>query len=239
MAIIQFENFSCYYKNKTGFTKALDQISIGIERSELFVITGESGCGKTTLLKCILGLCEYTEGDLNVDGVCIDDLDLKSANIGYIQQEVSLYPHLTVYENIAFPLRMIHTSQDEIDRRVKEIAQRLDIQWLLTRKPRQLSGGQQQRIAIARALVKDPAVLLFDEPFSNIDPTLRGELRRMVKKLHQDYQTTMLFVTHDLDEAFSLADRIMVLEQGRIVEVGTPFGLPHDHKSELLRGYLQ
>ena len=238
MEIIIFEDFSCYYKNKTGYTKALDHLDFSIESGELFVIAGKSGCGKTTLLKCILGQCEYMEGKLFVDGVSMEDFDVKSGNIGYVRQETDLYPHMTVYENIAFPLRMIHTAQSEVDRRVKEIADKLDIRYLLTRKPRQLSGGQHQRIAIARALVKDPSILLFDEPFSNIDPTLRGQLRQLVKRLHQEYQTTMLFVTHDLEEAFSLADRILVLDNGRVEEIGIPIDLVHNHKSELLKEFL-
>lgn len=238
MEIIIFEDFSCYYKNKTGYTKALDHLDFSIESGELFVIAGKSGCGKTTLLKCILGQCEYMEGKLFVDGVSMEDFDVKSGNIGYVRQETDLYPHMTVYENIAFPLRMIHTAQSEVDRRVKEIADKLDIRYLLTRKPRQLSGGQHQRIAIARALVKDPSILLFDEPFSNIDPTLRGQLRQLVKRLHQEYQTTMLFVTHDLEEAFSLADRILVLDNGRVEEIGVPIDMVHNHKSELLKEFL-
>lgn len=238
MEIIKFEDFSCYYKNKTGYTKALDHLDFSIESGELFVIAGKSGCGKTSLLKCILGHCEYMEGKLFIDGVSMEDFDVKSGNIGYVRQETDLYPHLTVYENIAFPLRMMHTAQSEVDRRVKEIADKLDIRYLLTRKPRQLSGGQHQRISIARALVKDPSILLLDEPFSNIDPTLRGQLRQLVKQLHQDYQTTMLFVTHDLEEAFSLADRILVLDNGHVEEIGVPIDLIHNHKSELLKEFL-
>ena len=238
MEIVKFEDFSCYYKNKTGYAKALDHLDFSIESGELFVIAGKSGCGKTTLLKCILGQCEYTEGNLFIDGVSMEDFDVKSGNIGYVRQETDLYPHLTVYENIAFPLRMMHTAQSEVDRRVKKIADKLDIRYLLTRKPRQLSGGQHQRVAIARALVKCPSILLFDEPFSNFDPTLRGQLRQLVKQLHQDYQVTMLFVTHDLEEAFSLADRILVLDDGRVEVIGVPIDLVHNHKSELLKEFL-
>ena len=234
MEIIIFEDFSCYYKNKTGYTKALDHLDFSIESGELFVIAGKSGCGKTTLLKCILGQCEYTEGNLFIDGVSMEDFDVKSGNIGYVRQETDLYPHLTVYENFAFPLRMMHTAQSEVDRRVKKIADKLDIRYLLTRKPRQLSGGQHQRVAIARALVNCPSILLFDEPFSNFDPTLRGQLRQLVKQLHQDYQVTMLFVTHDLEEAFSLADRILVLDDGKLVGKGT-----HDELFENCETYRE
>ena len=239
MQAIQLEDFSCFYKNKNGFVTALDHVTVGINSGELFVIAGESGSGKTTMHKCVLGLCEYMDGKLSINGTSIESLDVKGANIGYVRQEADLYPHLTIYENIAFPLRMIHTAQAEVDRRVKEIAEQLGIRWLLTRKPRQLSGGQQQRVAIAKAMVKNPTILLFDEPFSNVDPELRSELRRMVKQIHQTYQTTMIFVTHDLGEAFSLADRMMVLEQGRIADIGSPIELLENCQSDLLKGFLK
>lgn len=232
MHIIDFQDFSCYYKNKKEYYKALDGISFSVNRGELFVILGASGSGKTTLLKSVLGLCDYIEGSLTIDGVAIDDFRLKNSNIGYVRQEPDLYPHLTVYENIAFPLRTIHTPQDEVDRRVKEVAAQLDIQWLLTRKPRQLSGGQLQRIALARALVKKPVLILFDEPFSNVDPRLHTELRQVIRNMHTLYGCTMLFVTHDTADAFSLADRILMLSDGKIEALGTPQEL-------LQKGYLQ
>lgn len=232
MNIIEFRNFSCYYKHKKDLFTALDNISLTVAQGELLVILGQSGSGKTTLLKSILGLSDYIAGELFIDGVAIDDFRLRDSNIGYIRQELNLYPHMTVYDNIAFPLRMIHTPQEEVDRRVKKIAALLEVDWLLTRKPRQLSGGQLQRIAIARALIKNPVILLFDEPFSNIDPTMRTELRQLVKKIHREYGCTMIFVTHDLTDALSLADRVVILETGKIEAVGTPQEL-------LQRGYLQ
>ena len=232
MDAITFQDFSCYYKHKKEYIPALNHIDLSVKQGELLVILGPSGCGKTTLLKCILGLCNYISGTLHIDGISTDDFQVQTGNIGYVKQELSLYPHLTVYENIAFPLRMIHTVQSEVDRRVKEIAALLEIDWLLTRKPKQLSGGQNQRVALARALVKDPVTVLFDEPFSNMDPALRTELRLLVKKIHQTFGCTMLFVTHDITDALSLADRIVLLEDGRITASGTP--------QELLeKGYLQ
>ena len=236
---IKFEDFSAYYKQGRKYAAAIDRISFHIHSGELFVVAGVSGSGKTTLLKSILGLMEYMEGDLLIGGVSISQFNVKQANISYIPQEATLYPHLTVYENIAFPLRLMHTPQEEVDRRVKEAAQALGVQWLLTRKPRQLSGGQQQRIAIARALIKKPQMILFDEPFSNLEPALRGEMRALVKKLHQEYGTTMLFVTHDLSEAFFLADRILVLEEGQVADLGTPEELRNDYHSELLKVFFQ
>ena len=239
MQSIKFDNFSCYYKSKKQYITILDKLTFEINGGEFFVVVGESGCGKTTLLKSILGLMDYVDGDLHIDGVAIDDFDIKSANIGYVKQEIALYPHLTVYENIAFPLRTMHTPQAEVDKRVKEIAKLLDIDWLLTRKPKQLSGGQHQRIAIARAMVKNPQVVLFDEPFSNIDSSLRGEMRQLVRRIHETYHITTIFVTHDLDEAFILADRIMVLNKGRLEDIGTPEELRQNCRSELLKGYIE
>lgn len=232
MDAIQFQDFSCYYKHKKEYITALDHIDLSVKQGELLVILGASGSGKTTLLKCILGLCDYISGNLTINGVSTDDFRVQQSNIGYIRQEFSLYPHLTIYENIAFPLRMIHTAQEEVDRRVKEIAVLLEIDWLLTRKPKHLSGGQNQRVALARALVKNPVTVLFDEPFSNIDPTLRTELRLLIRKIHEAFGCTMLFVTHDLSDALSLADRIVILEDGKITALGTP--------AELMeKGYLQ
>lgn len=231
MSTIEFQDFSCFYKYKKEYITALDHIDLSVENGELLVILGQSGSGKTTLLKCILGLCDYISGQLYIDGTSIDDFRLQNSNIGYIRQELNLYPHLTVYENIAFPLRMIHTPQAEVDRRVKELAALLEIDWLLTRKPKQLSGGQLQRVAIARALIKNPVTVLFDEPFSAIDPTLRTELRQLVKKIHQTFGCTILFVTHDLTDALNLAQRVVILEEGKIEAVGTPREL-------MQKGYL-
>lgn len=222
MSAIEFQDFSCFYKYKKEYIAALDHINLCVENGELLVILGQSGSGKTTLLKCVLGLCDYISGQLYIDGIPIDQFDLKNSNIGYIRQELNLYPHMTVYENIAFPLRMIHTPQAEVDRRVKELAALMEIDWLLTRKPKQLSGGQLQRVAIARALIKNPVTVLFDEPFSAIDPTLRTEMRQLVKKIHQTFGCTILFVTHDLVDALNLAERIVILEEGKIEAVGTP-----------------
>lgn len=222
MSAIEFQDFSCFYKYKKEYIAALDHINLCVENGELLVILGQSGSGKTTLLKCVLGLCDYISGQLYIDGIPIDQFDLKNSNIGYIRQELNLYPHMTVYENIAFPLRMIHTPQAEVDRRVKELAALLEIDWLLTRKPKQLSGGQLQRVAIARALIKNPVTVLFDEPFSAIDPTLRTEMRQLIKKIHQTFGCTILFVTHDLVDALNLAERIVILEEGKIEAVGTP-----------------
>ena len=238
MQYIQFDDFSAYYKQKKVYAAALDHLSLRIEKGEFFVVVGASGSGKSTLLKCILGLNRDIEGDLYIDGVSIDDMNAKDGNMAYVTQEIALYPHLTVYENIAFSLRLMHTPQDEVDRRVKEIAELAQIKWLLTRKPRQLSGGQQQHVAIARALVKHPQLLLFDEPFSNIDPALRLELRQLVQTVHRRLGATTVFVTHDLPEAFFLADRIAVLEEGNVVQIGTPDELRENPQAALLQAFF-
>lgn len=222
MQDIKFSDFSCYYKNKKNYDPALRHVSFDIHPGELFVVVGESGSGKTTMLKCILGLCEYIEGDLLIGDVKIDDYDAKKENVGFVSQEIVLYPSMTIYENIAFPLRQMQTAQEEVDRRVKDIANQLEIGWLLTRLPRHLSGGQQQRVALARALVKNPQLLLLDEPFSNLEPQLRTELRQYVKKLHRGYGNTIVYVTHDLEEAKEMADRILWLEGGTVRQIGKP-----------------
>ena len=238
MEIIRLNNFSCFYQNKKEYVTALDNVSFSIERGEFFVIIGESGCGKTTLLRSCLGLAPYYEGDIFVDGVSVDEMDLKRGRYAYVSQEIGLYPNLTVYKNIAFPLSVTHTLPQEIDKRVKKIAAELGIDFLLSRKPSQLSIGQQQRVAIARALIKDPTIMYFDEPFSNLDPVLRLELRSVVQKLHEAYGTTVVFVTHDISEALSIADRIAVLEKGKLLEIGTPEYLVQNGKSELIKGFL-
>lgn len=236
--MITFSGFSCYYKHKKEYMKVLDGLDFSIPTGELLVVLGESGSGKTTLLKCCLGLAEYFEGELTVDGTPIEDIDVKSSNVAYIRQDIALYPNMTVYDNIAFPLRNIKTPQSEIDSRVKAVAERLEISFLLTRKPKQLSGGQQQRVAIARAIVKNPRYLFFDEPFSNVDPALRHDLRELVKQIHAELRPTVLFVTHDITEAFSVAERIIVIQDGKIIEQGTPDELQRSHTSELLCAFF-
>lgn len=238
MEIIKLNDFSCFYKNKKEYVTALDKVSLSIERGEFFVIIGESGCGKTTLLRSCLGLSPYYDGEIFVDGVSVDEIDLKRGRYAYVSQEIGLYPSLTVYKNIAFPLSVTHTLPQEIDKRVKKIAAELGIDFLLSRKPSQLSIGQQQRVAIARSLIKDPTIMYFDEPFSNLDPALRLELRSVVKKLHDTYGTTVVFVTHDISEALAIADRIAVLEKGKLVEIGTAEYLVQNGKSELIKGFL-
>lgn len=237
--MIKCNDFSAFYVNKKEQFTALSKLNFSVDRGELFVVVGESGSGKTTLLKSILRMIPYVDGEMLVDGVPIDDLDIKTCNFAFVDQEVTLYPRKTVYENIAFPLLMNRTPYEEIDRRVKEIADIMDIRWLLSRKPKQLSGGQHQRVGLARALIKKPDLVLLDEPFSNLDPEIRGQMRQLLRQMHQQYHTTIVFVTHDLGEAFSLADRMMVLNNGKIEVIGSPTELIENPRSELLEVYLK
>lgn len=237
--MIEFRNLSCYYKVKRGYLAAVNELNMTVNDGELLVIVGESGSGKTTLLKGVLNLCENMTGELLIDGVPVQEINKKDNLFAYVSQEYVLYPHMLIYENIAYPLRVMHTRQEEVDHRVREIADELDLTYLLNRKPRQLSGGQHQRVAIARALVKHPKYILFDEPFSNVDPALRDDLREMIRKIHREYDATIMFVTHDLQEAFSLADRIAVLTDGQLEEIGIPRELRKAPKSILLTRFLQ
>lgn len=237
--MIEFQDFSCYYKVKKGYLAALDEISLTINDGELLAVVGESGSGKSTMLKSILNLMDNTSGKLLIDRLSVKEIDMKDNLFAYVSQQYVLYPHMMIYENIAYPLRVMHTQHEEVDQRVRAIAKELGISHLLNRKPRHLSGGQHQRVAIARALIKHPKYILMDEPFSNVDPEMRSDLRQMVRDVHKQYDATIIFVTHDLPEAFSLADRIAVLTDGKVEEVGTPGQLRTAAKSELLRRYLQ
>ncbi len=235
---IEFKEFSCYYKHKKQYITALSEINLTVEEGEFLVVVGESGSGKSTLLKACLGIAEFYDGDLLIDSTPIEEIDFKVGKFAFVRQEIVLYPNLTVYENIAFPLRMMKASHEETDRRVREIAELIGLQMFLTRKPRQLSGGQQQRVAIGRALIKNPGYLFFDEPFSNVDRQLRAELHQLVKGIHEKFRPTVIFVTHDIPEALTLAERIVVLEQGKIVEAGTPAELCAQPKSELMQAFV-
>lgn len=239
MSLLHFSDYSVWYKIKKGdYTQALDEINFTVDEGEFLVVVGPSGCGKTTLLKSILGESKFTQGKLYFNGQDVRTIKRKDCNMSFVAQDYSLYPQMTVYENIAYPLRIMHTHPDEIDSRVRKMAEKLGISFLLTRKPRQISGGQHQRVAIARALIKNPRIVLFDEPFSAIEPQLRLELRRLVKSLQKEYKMTCIFVTHDLTEAFDLADRIVVLREGMVEQIGTPNELEQDPRSGFVKDFL-
>ena len=200
-------------------------IDLDIADGEFVVLVGPSGCGKSTTLRMIAGLEDISGGTLRIDQKVVNDQDPKQRNIAMVFQNYAIYPHLTVGQNIGFGLYTAKLSKDEKQRRIDAAAQALDLTELLKRRPSELSGGQRQRVAIGRAMVRDPAVFLFDEPLSNLDAQLRGQMRIEIKRLHQRLKSTIVYVTHDQVEAMTMADRIVVMREGRILQVGTPSDL--------------
>ena len=219
MAKIKFESVGKKYPN--GFI-ALENLNLDIADKEFLVLLGPSGCGKSTTLNMIAGLEDVTDGNLFFDGEVMNTVPPHKRDIAMVFQSYALYPHKSVYENIAFGLKMRKFPKDEIDRRVRDAARRLEIEPLLDRRPDQLSGGQRQRVALGRAIVRQPSVFLMDEPLSNLDATLRISMRAEIKQLHQAMQTTFVYVTHDQAEALTLADRIVVMRSGVVQQIGTP-----------------
>lgn len=222
MASVELKNVSKVFRGRKAAVRAVDDLSLRVEDGEFLVLVGPSGCGKSTTLRLIAGLETPTDGvvcigDRNVGAVAPRDRD-----VAMVFQNYALYPHMTVYKNMAFGLKMRKTPRSRIDRLVRETAELLGLSQLLNRRPRQLSGGEQQRVALGRAIVRNPNVFLFDEPLSNLDAKLRLELRAEIKALHRRLQTTILYVTHDQQEAMSLGDRIAVMQSGRAHQVGTP-----------------
>ena len=214
-------------KNYDGGVQAVKGIDLEIADQEFVVLVGPSGCGKSTTLRMIAGLEEITDGEIWIGGDVVNDVPPRDRDIAMVFQNYALYPHMTVFDNMAFGLKLRKFPKDEIERRVDEAARILDIGMLLDRKPRALSGGQRQRVAMGRAIVRNPKVFLFDEPLSNLDAKLRVQMRAEIKKLHQTVRTTMVYVTHDQVEAMTLADRIVVMNDGVIEQVGTPQELYH------------
>ncbi len=207
---------------KFGNVTAVDNLNLEINKGEFVALLGPSGCGKSTTLYLIAGLYKPTSGEIYFDDKLVNDLDPKDRNIGMVFQSYALYPHMNVYDNIAFGLKIKKLPQNEIDRRVKEVARMLHIEELLNRKPGQLSGGQQQRVALARAIVKEPDIFLMDEPLSNLDAKLRIEMRTELKRLQKELKVTTIYVTHDQIEAMTMADRIAVMNGGRLQQYGSP-----------------
>ena len=227
MAEITLQNLSKDYKE----VKALRSVDLTIRDKEFLVILGPSGCGKTTILRLISGIEKPSEGAVLFDGEDMDGIDPMHRNVAMVFQNYGLYPHLNVFKNIAFPLETKKMKKDEIRKIVEETAAELDISHILNRKPRELSGGQKQRVALARAMVRHPSVFLFDEPLSNLDPKMRLEIRDLIANLHQKLDTTFVYVTHDQSEAMQLADRIVVMSQGSIRQIGTPKEIYDDPNS--------
>ena len=219
MANVKLTNVKKIYGKDTV---AVQDFNLDIKDKEFIVFVGPSGCGKSTTLRMIAGLEEISEGELYIDGRLVNDVAPKDRDIAMVFQNYALYPHMTVYDNIAFALKLRHTPKDEIDRKVKEAAEILDITQYLGRKPKALSGGQRQRVAIGRAIVREPQVLLMDEPLSNLDAKLRNQMRAEIILLRQKIDTTFIYVTHDQTEAMTLGDRIVIMKDGFVQQVGTP-----------------
>ena len=216
------------YKVYDGGVRAVNDFDLEIKDKEFVVFVGPSGCGKSTTLRMIAGLEEITAGQLYIDGELMNEVEPKNRDIAMVFQSYALYPHMTVYENMAFGLKLRHTPREEIDRRVKAAAEILEISELLSRKPKALSGGQRQRVALGRTIVRHPKVFLLDEPLSNLDAKLRVSMRSEITKLHEKLETTFIYVTHDQTEAMTMGNRIVVMKDGFIQQADTPITLFED-----------
>jgi len=235
MAGLELKNIVKKYPN--GFV-AVPDFSMSIEDKEFIIFVGPSGCGKTTTLRMIAGLEEITEGELYIGDRLMNDVAPKDRDIAMVFQNYALYPHMSVYDNMAFGLKLRKTPKAEIERRVREAALILDIEHLLDRKPKALSGGQRQRVAMGRAIVREPKVFLMDEPLSNLDAKLRVQMRTEITKLHQRLQTTFIYVTHDQTEAMTLGTRIVVMKDGLIQQVDSPGNLYNKPQNLFVAGFI-
>jgi len=223
---------------KFGKVVAVDGLTLKVKDREFVVLLGPSGCGKTTTLRCIAGLETPDEGEIWIGENLVNDIPPKDRDVAMVFQTYALYPHMTAYENIAFPLRMRKTPKQEIDRKVKEIAEMLGINELLDRKPAQLSGGQQQRVALGAAIIREPQVFLMDEPLSNIDAKLRIYMRTEIKKLQRKLRTTTIYVTHDQVEAMAMADRIAVMNRGKLQQFSSPEELYYNPETSFVANFI-
>jgi multiple sugar transport system ATP-binding protein len=221
-----------------GELEAIKGVNLDVSDRELVVFVGPSGCGKSTLLRMIAGLEEITSGDLIIDGKRVNDVGPADRGLAMVFQSYALYPHMTVRQNMGFALRLAHVPRAERDRKVAEAARILQLEPYLDRKPGQMSGGQRQRVAIGRAIVRNPKVFLFDEPLSNLDAALRGQMRIELARLHEELQATMIYVTHDQVEAMTMADKIVVLQAGRVEQVGSPLDLYYHPQNLFVAGFI-
>ena len=219
MSFLELQNITKVYPNGT---KAVNETSLNVEKGEFVVFVGPSGCGKSTLLRMIAGLEDITAGEIVLDGSIINTIDPSERDVAMVFQNYALYPHMTVYNNMAYGLKNRGISKQEIEDKVNEVAKLLEIDPYLSRKPSMLSGGQRQRVAMGRAIVRNPKIFLFDEPLSNLDAKLRNQMRLEIKKLQRHMGVTSIFVTHDQTEAMTLGDRIVVINNGIVEQVGTP-----------------
>ena len=234
MSEVYLKNISKIYDKK----KVIDNVSLEIKDKEFLVLVGSSGCGKSTIVRMIAGLEEITSGEIYIGNKIVNNVEPKDRDIAFVFQSYALYPHMSVYDNMAFPLKMRKYKKEEIDKKVREVAGFLGLTELLNRKPKQLSGGQRQRVALGRAIVREPKVFLMDEPLSNLDAKLRSKTRAELKKLHEKLQTTFIYVTHDQTEALTLGDRIAVVNKGKIQQVDTPERIYNVPANVFVGGFL-
>ncbi len=235
MATVELKGIGKVYD---GGVRAVDNANITVNDKEFVVLVGPSGCGKSTTLRMIAGLEDITEGELYIDNKMVNDVPPKDRDIAMVFQNYALYPHMTVYDNMAFGLKIRKFSKEEIAKRVNEAAKILDIEELLDRKPKALSGGQRQRVAVGRAIVRQPKVFLFDEPLSNLDAKLRVQMRAEISSLHNRLKATMIYVTHDQVEAMTMADKIVVLKDGLIQQIGSPLELYNQPVNKFVAGFI-
>ncbi|WP_434355044.1 sn-glycerol-3-phosphate ABC transporter ATP-binding protein UgpC [Parasalinivibrio latis] len=234
MANIKLSNVVKKYPSAT----VIHGVDLTINNGEFVVFVGPSGCGKSTLLRLIAGLEEISDGELEIDNAIVNHVDPAERGIAMVFQSYALYPHMSVEQNMGFALRMNNVPRKEVQERVQQAAEILQLDHLMSRKPKALSGGQRQRVAIGRAIVRNPKVFLFDEPLSNLDAELRVDMRLQIAKLHEDLKSTMIYVTHDQVEAMTLADKIVVLRDGKIEQVGTPLELYRSPANEFVAGFI-
>ncbi len=235
MATVQLKNVCKVYE---GGVKAVDNVNIDIQDRQFVVLVGPSGCGKSTTLRMIAGLEDITSGEIYIDGNLVNDVPPKDRDIAMVFQNYALYPHMTVYDNMAFGLKIRKFPKEEIDQRVREAAKILEIEELLDRKPKALSGGQRQRVAVGRAIVRKPKVFLFDEPLSNLDAKLRVQMRAEISSLHNRLKATMIYVTHEQVEALTMADVIVVMKFGVIQQIGGPLDLYNNPQNKFVAGFI-
>ena len=239
MVSVEFENVNKQYDD--GF-QAVKDLTLDIKDKEFLVLLGPSGCGKSTTLRMLAGLEEVTDGDIRIDGMKVNHLPAGARGLGMVFQSYALYPHMSIRDNLSFGLRMMKGTEkleaDEISNRVNEIAQLLELDAHLEKKPKELSGGQRQRVALGRALVRRPKVLLMDEPLSNLDAELRHQMRNEIRRLHDELGTTTIYVTHDQIEAMTLADRIAILDKGELQQHCAPLDAYHNPANEFVRSFL-
>ncbi|MDR1732434.1 MAG: sn-glycerol-3-phosphate ABC transporter ATP-binding protein UgpC [Synergistaceae bacterium] len=235
MSRVELKNIGKVYP---GGVKAVDDVCLTIDDEEFVVLVGPSGCGKSTTLRMIAGLEEISEGELFIDGARMNDVQPKDRNIAMVFQNYALYPHMTVYDNMAFALKIKKFPKDVIDTRVHEAARILDIERYLDRKPKALSGGQRQRVAVGRAIVRQPKVFLFDEPLSNLDAKLRVQMRAEIIALHKRLSATIIYVTHDQVEAMTMGDKIVVMKDGLVQQIGAPLHVYHHPVNKFVAGFI-